>query len=318
MPTDSPPASRPETLGPYRIQETIREGGAASVYRATDPASGRDVALKLYAPEVIGNAVAIARFEREVATAGSLRHPNVLAVVGSGRADDRLYIVTELFDGQSLERALVGRRITPAQAVEIAKQICIGLTYTHSRGVVHGHLSPRHILVSSDFSQVKLADFGLSEIEALAAFDGTLQTGAFNLQSFHYMAPEQSGERGRGGSPAALTPQVDIFATGVMLQEMLTGKLAGPRVALPSHVDPQVPSIADVIVLRCMSRDPAARYRSAAELLAQLEQLQEALRVRLLSHLRGLSQWFKGRTVVVSGLVLLVVIAVVATILALR
>src|SRR5579863_4982330 len=114
MPTDFAPASHPDTLGPYRIQETIREGGAASVYRATDPASGRDVAIKLFAPELVGNAVAVARFEREVGTAISLRHPNVLAVVGSGREGDRLYVVTELFAGQSLERSLVGRRLTPA------------------------------------------------------------------------------------------------------------------------------------------------------------------------------------------------------------
>jgi serine/threonine protein kinase len=125
-----------------------------------------------------------------------------------------------------------------------------------------------------------------------------------NLQALHYLAPEQTS-----GQRAEPTPRTDLYATGAMLQEMLTGRPAGQRVALPSHVNPEVPPAADLVVLRCLARDPGGRYASAAELQTDLEKLEESLQVRMLPNLRVGGK--SSHTWLIAGGALLVVAAAV-------
>jgi serine/threonine protein kinase len=227
----------------------------------------------------------IARFHREVRAVVPLSHPNILQVLGTGQDGDHLYLATELFNGHSLERLLKERRLTIPQAIAVLRGLCRGLAYAHARGFVHGHLSPRHLLVSPDLAAVKIADFGPSEIDVVSELDSTLRTGAYALGSFHYLAPEQVTKRG-----APPDPRSDLYAAGVIFYELLTGRPPGGKFSLPSHANAELPPATDELVLKCLARDPEQRYPSANALLADLARLEEALRVRLLSHLRGASR----------------------------
>lgn len=282
----------PETIGPYRILETLREGGVSSVYKAAGP-DGAAVALKVFSPQVLDAAAGkasrtsevVARFHREVGAVVPLSHPNILQVLGTGQDGDRLYLATELFAGSSLERLQKQRRLSIPQSIAAMRGICRGLAWAHARGFVHGHLSPRHVLAAADLSAVKIADFGPSEIDVVSELDSTLRTGAYALGSFHYLAPEQIERRG-----APPDPRSDIYAAGAIFVELLTGRPPSGKFTLPSHANAELPPATDVLVLKCLARDPAQRYPSAAALLADLDRLEEALRVRLLSHLRGISR----------------------------
>ena len=283
----------PETIGPYRILEPLREGGVSSVYKAVGPA-GAPVALKVFSTRVLASPAAadpqrtgdlVSRFHREVRAVIPLSHPNILQVLETGQDGDRLYLATELFAGVSLERLLKQRRLTIPQSIAVLRAVCRGLAFAHARGCVHGHLSPRHVLVSPDLATVKIADFGPSEIDVVSELDSTLRTGAYALGSMVYLAPEQVDRRG-----APPDPRSDLYAAGVIFVELLTGRPPTGKLALPSHVNAELPPATDVLVLRCLDRDPAKRYPSATALLADLDRLEEAMRVRLLTHLRGISR----------------------------
>jgi serine/threonine protein kinase len=342
----------PETVGPYRILEAIREGGLSSVYKAAGP-DGAPVALKVFSLAVLENAAAgradggdgddaagdaggssaggsrgggtagrgrapgvaaagtassaagssparrkaaatpetpelVDRFHREVRAVIPLSHPNILQVLGTGQDGDHVYLATELFDGGSLEGQIKHRRLDIPQSIAVMRGLCRGLAFAHSRGFVHGHLSPRHLLVTPTLSAVKIADFGPSELDVVAELNTTLRTGAYALGSFHYLAPEQL-DKG-AGPPGAPDPRSDIYAAGVLFFELLTGRPPTGKFTLPSQANAELPPSTDTLVLKCLARNPAERFASATALLAAIDQLEETLRGRLLSHLRGFSR----------------------------
>lgn len=273
----------PESLGAYRITDTLRVGGASSVYRAVSTASGQTVAIKVLAPEVLANAAAVERFHRDAAAAARLAHPNVLKTLGTGQEGDRLYLVTEYFDGLPLEKLLAARRLTIAEAIALLRGLCRGLEHAHRHGLAHLHLQPRHVLVSRDLAAVKIADFGPSESEALSGQGQSLTTGALSLGAFHYLAPEQSPARGPADARA------DLYAAGLLFHQMLTGRAPGGKFTLPSQLNPELPADGDALVLKCLARDPRERYADASALLADLARLEETLRLRVLAELKGIS-----------------------------
>jgi len=278
----------PTTVGPYRITDTLRVGGASSVYRAVSTASGQTVAVKLLAAEVLANPAAVARFHGDAAAAARLPHPNVLKTLGTGQEGDHLYLVTEYFDGLPLEKVLAAGRLTVAQAIALFRGLCRGLEHAHRHGLAHLHLQPRNVLVSRDLATVKIADFGPSDSEALAGQAQSLSTGALSLGAFHYLAPEQSPTPAQ---PAAgpVDARADLYTAGLLLHQMLTGRAPGGKFVLPSQLNPELPADCDALVLKCLARDPRQRYADASELLADLARLEETLRLRVLSELRGIS-----------------------------
>lgn len=210
---------------------------------------------------------------------------------------------------RSLAEVLKQRRLSVPEILSVMKGICRGLADAHARGVLHHHLSPRSVRVSPDFSQVELTGFGRSEALSLTS---TLNTGALSLGDFHYLAPEQVEPR--PGSPA--DHRADLYAAGAIFQEMLTGRPPGGKFSLPSQSNSELLPETDVIVLKCLDRDPGDRYATALDLLADLERLEEALRVRLLSEIRGITQKASsgpGRGLAIAAAVLvLAALAVVA------
>lgn len=295
-------AEIPGQIGPYRVQEQIGREGGAALYRALDP-SGRPVTVQLLPSRLLEDARAYEIFRTEAAALAADGHHNVLRVLGAGQEGDRPYLALEAFPGQPLSEILRSRRLTVAEAFAVMKAICRGLAHAHERGVIHRHVSPQAVRVLPDLSQVKLAEFGFSRMEALG-MTGTLSTGALSLGAFHYLAPEQLD-----GKP--VDHRADLYSAGVVFQEMLTGRPPGNRIALPSQVNGALPPQTDVVVLKCLARNPMERYATAIDVENAVESLEETLQVRLLSEIRDITQAGTPSKVLLWGAVALVLAALV-------
>lgn len=292
----------PGRIGPYRVQEQIGREGGAAVFRALDP-SGRPVTVHLLPARLTGDARAYERFRTEAAALARDDHPNLLNVLETGTEGDRPYLVLESFQGKPLSEVLRARRLTTAEAFSVMKAICRGLAHAHEHGVLHTHIWPHAVRVSPDLVQVKLADFGFARLDALGT-SGTLNTGALSLGAFHYLAPEQLDDH-------AVDHRADLYAAGVLFQEMLTCQPPRERVALPSQINSTLLPETDIVVLKCLERDPIERYATAIDLLEAIEKLEEDMRVRLLSELRDITQPGSRSRVLVWGVIVLVLAALV-------
>src|SRR6185436_485683 len=202
--------------------------------------------------------------------------------------------------GRRLDEVLRERRLSVTEVLAVMKGLCRALAQAHEKGVLHHHLSPHAILVSPDLSTVQLTDFG-SRLESLG-LTGTVSTGAVSLAAFHYLAPEQVESSG-----LAPDHRADLYAVGAVFQEMLTGRPPSGKFTLPSQSNSELPSETDTIVLKCLARNPSERYATALELLGDLGKLEEALNLRLLSEIRGVTQKAAGsnKGLLIGGLVAL-------------
>jgi len=263
------------------------------VYTARDPRLGRDVAIKVLPASLSGDAERLQRFEQEARAAAALNHPNILAVYDIGQHDGGPYIVSELLEGNTLRERLNGGALPVRKAIECAIQICHGLAAAHDKGIVHRDLKPENIFITTD-GRVKILDFGLAKLtqadpatNAASAlpttplFPAPAQTIAgVVLGTVGYMAPEQV--RGLTADHRA-----DIFAFGVILYEMLSGRrtflgetpmdtmMAIAREAPPELpiADPHLAPMLSRIVNRCLEKQPAARFQSAQDLAFALDGL---------------------------------------------
>jgi serine/threonine-protein kinase len=260
--------------GRYRLVERIGEGGMAIVYRAEDTLLGRPVALKILRDEYAADAQFLARFRSEAQAAAALSHPNIVNIYDVGEDAGRHYIVMEYVAGPTLKQVVQQRGALPlAQALELTAQICAAADAAHRNGIVHRDLKPQNVLVNGD-GLAKVADFGLAQpVTAPAAPDAATVLG-----TAHYLSPEQAQ-----GQPA--TPASDIYAIGVTLYELLTGRLpfdglTAEEVALkqiqqvptpPSELNDRLPPAVDGFVAKAMAKDPAQRYASAREMGSALQ-----------------------------------------------
>ena len=248
--------------GRYRLERVLGHGGMASVHLAHDSALDRTVAIKLVSEAFAADEDARRRLVREARLAARLSHPNVVRIYDVSDAGERPYLVLEHVDGPTLAEELSRRgRYPPEEVVRIGKQVCAGLAHAHTAGLVHRDVKPRNLLRAPD-GTVKIADFGIARAD-----DSTQITLAGTvLGTAAYLAPEQArGER--------VTPAADVYALGVVLYELLTGKPPHEAHSLPELVSRQArgkvtpPSRAvlgvtgsfDSIVLACLSLDPRAR-----------------------------------------------------------
>jgi serine/threonine-protein kinase len=264
-----------DQLDHYRIESVAARSGMASIFRGTDLRTGRPVAIKVPHPEVESDPVFFERFHREEEIGKKLDHPGVMKVMAEdGRS--QLYMVMEWVEGRLLRQILNEQGKLPAQrAVRIALGICNASDYIHSHGVVHRDLKPENIMVDAE-DRIKLIDFGI------AANAGARRLTFANLSQImgtpDYISPEQvKGKRGDARS--------DLYALGVMLYEMLTGKVpfSGPNSFVimndrllnnpvpPREIDPGISPELQEIIYRALERDPAKRYASAREFARDLE-----------------------------------------------
>jgi eukaryotic-like serine/threonine-protein kinase len=265
-------------LDSYRIESPVARSGMATIYRATDLRDNRTVALKVPHPDMEADPILFDRFLREAAIGEKLHHPNVMRVFG-GQDRSRVYMVMEWCQGRLLRQILNEGMLPQDRALQIATGILGALDYIHSNGVVHRDIKPENIMVD-DLGNVKLIDFGIAgDARArrltYANFTATLGTP-------DYIAPEQvKGRRGDG--------RTDLYAVGVILYEMLTGKLpfSGPSPLAvmndrllnhplpPSVANPAVSPQLQEVLYRALERDPKNRYATAHEFLHDLQHLDE-------------------------------------------
>jgi len=266
--------------GRYRVVGTLGDGGMARVYQAIDTRLGRAVAVKVLHPYYNNQAAFVTRFEQEARLAASLNHPHIMGVYDVGCDDDGShYIVMEYVEGDTLKR-LIARDAPLAlpTAAAILRQIGLALDDAHAHGVIHRDVKPENIFLTPART-VKVGDFGIAR--ALDA--NTLTPTGMVLGSVSYLAPEQAlGQRATG--------QSDIYATGIVLYEMLTGHL--PFVAEnalgvammhlnedpppPSRHTPGLPPTVDAVVLTALAKDPARRYHTVAALVDALDRANKA------------------------------------------
>jgi tetratricopeptide (TPR) repeat protein len=273
------------TLGRYRIDEKLGEGGMGVVFKATDEKLRRTVALKVLSDGVVKDADRRARFLREARLAASLTHPNIATVHDVGETDDgHIYIAMELVTGQSLRQRLDKGALGPAAAVRIAKDLTRALIKAHKLGIVHRDLKPDNIMVGEEL-EVKVLDFGLAKPVAHEEPQGAASVVTEDgrvVGTPGYMAPEQAAGR-------AVDARTDIFAVGVVLYEMATGvrpfrgdsamdviiATARDEPPRPSTINAEVGSALERAILRCLEKNADARYGDATELMRALEELGE-------------------------------------------
>lgn len=271
-------------LGPYEIVAPLGAGGMGQVYRAKDPRLGRDVAIKVVTKAHSSDADHLRRFEVEARAVAALSHPNVLAIFDIGLGEVP-FLVTELLDGETLRGAISRGPFSTRRTIDIGLQIVAGLGAAHARGIVHRDLKPENIFITSE-GRVKILDFGLAKkvvpIEN-SEHSPTLThtTPGAVMGTVGYMAPEQV--RGYHSDHRA-----DIFATGAVLFEMLTGQRAfrgqtfADRLAAVLHdppselvFGPDTPPALAATVRRCLEKDANNRFSSAQELGRALESISE-------------------------------------------
>jgi len=261
-------------LDSYRIDAPIAKSGMATIFRATDTRDGRTVALKIPHPDMEADPILSDRFKREAAIGERLNHPNVMRVFTDDHRS-RVYMVMEWCPGRLLREILDEGRIPQDRAIRIAIEVLKALEYIHANGVVHRDLKPENIMVD-DNDHIKLIDFGIAGDSASRRL--TYANFTSMLGTPNYIAPEQvKGKRGDG--------RTDIYSMGVILYEMLTGKLpfTGPTPMaamndrllnhpLPPRVaDPAVSPQLQEILYRALERDPKNRYATAQEFIHDLE-----------------------------------------------
>ena len=264
-----------DQLDHYRIEGVAARSGMASIFRGTDLRTGRPVAIKIPHPEMESDPVFFERFHREEEIGKAMDHPGVMKVIAEdGRS--QVYMVMEWVEGRLLRQVLnEQRKLPPERAVRIALRILEALEYLHSHGVVHRDLKPENIMLDSE-DRIKLIDFGIAAKTGARRL--TFAKLSQTLGTRDYISPEQvKGKRGDARS--------DLYAVGVLLYEMLTGKVpfTGPNAFVimndrllnnpvpPREIDPAISPQLQEIIYRALERDPSKRYASAREFARDLE-----------------------------------------------
>lgn len=267
--------------GRYRLLVKVGEGGMAEVYRTQDVLLGRAVAVKLLRPQYNSESAFLVRFLQEAQAAAGLSHPNIVTVYDVGQDGEQRYIVMEYVEGVNLKEIILeSAPFGTERVVDVGLQICRAVAVAHRAGLVHRDIKPQNVLLTGG-GRVKVTDFGIAR--ALAAPKGLTEEGTV-WGTPHYISPEQASGQEVG-------PASDVYSIGVVLFEMLTGRLPFEgessvaiamkhvREAPPpiSRFNPRVPSELARIVARAMAKSPDARYASAGDMAHALRSFQRTL-----------------------------------------
>ena len=269
-----------ETILHYKIIEKLGEGGMGVVYLAEDTKLKRQVAIKFLPHHISANEEERKRFEIEAQAAASLNHPNIATIYAIEEVNEQMFIVMEYIEGKELkdviERKHAGAEyIQPLQMgviISYAVQIAEGLDAAHKKGIIHRDIKSSNIMITND-DKVKIMDFGLAKIKGRTQLTKVGST----IGTIDYMSPEQA----RGGE---IDHRTDIWSFGVILYELLTGKLPftadydqaiiysilNENPVSPSGLKPEIPLLLNQIIIKCLDKDKNARYQSAKELYKEL------------------------------------------------
>lgn len=259
--------------GRYRQLAEMGHGERTVTYKAQDTSLNRAVVVKVLRERFAVEQDSVDRFQNAARAMAGVSHPNIVAIHDVGSDRDLHYVVTEYVEGQNLESLLASQApLSPEEALDIAIPVCAALDATHRAGYVHGHLTPRDILLTSD-RQVRVSDFGVVDAPPISPREQSP-----SLHAAHYLSPEQA--MGRRAVPAS-----DVYALGVILYEMLTGRPPfrgdGSSAIAEKHIreepdplsqaNPQVPDSLGALVHRALAKTSTARYRTASDMEEALD-----------------------------------------------
>ncbi|HMO01000.1 MAG TPA: Stk1 family PASTA domain-containing Ser/Thr kinase [Miltoncostaeaceae bacterium] len=266
--------------GRYELGRQLGAGGMARVYLGHDRLLDREVAVKVLAEPYASDPNFVERFRREASAAAGLNHPNIVAVYDRGEADGSYYIVMEYLAGPDLKQVIRSRApLPPTEAIDAAQQILAALGAAHRRDLVHRDVKPQNVLVAED-GHLKVTDFGI----ARAGAESDMTEAGSVIGTAQYLSPEQA----RGDEVTAAS---DTYAVGIVLYEMLTGRVpfdGGPPVAVamkqisdepvsPRIVEPSVPRELEAVVMRSLAKRPSERYRTVEEMSRALAEARGAI-----------------------------------------
>ena len=253
----------------YEIIRSIGEGGMANVYLARDLILDREVAVKILRGDLAGDEKFVRRFQREAIAASSLSHPNIVEMYDVGEDDGNYFIVMEYVEGKTL-KSLIKKRgaLTLSETIDIMLQVTSGLMCAHESYIIHRDIKPQNILILDD-GQVKITDFGI----AMALNSNELTQTNSVMGSVHYLPPEQANGTGS-------TVQSDIYSAGILMYELLVGKLPfkgenAVEIAIkqmkdkiPSvcEINPDIPQSVENVILKATAKNPKNRYKTAKDM----------------------------------------------------
>ena len=257
----------------YEIIRVIGEGGMANVYLANDTILNRKVAVKVLRGDLANDEKFVRRFQREALSASSLNHPNIVEMYDVGEDDGNFYIVMEYVDGKNLKQLIKRRtKLSLTEVVDIMKQLTDGISHAHDSFIIHRDIKPQNMLIL-DNGLVKITDFGIA-----VALNSTQLTQTNSVMgSVHYLPPEQAAGKGA-------TFKSDIYSLGIMMYELITGKLPfrgenAVEIALKQMKEPipsirednnEIPQAVENIVLKACAKNPKNRYDTAREMYNDL------------------------------------------------
>lgn len=258
----------------YKVIEKIGVGGMADVYRGYDELLGRTVAIKILHANFASDEGFVGRFKREAQNAGRLSHPNIVNMYDVGYDQGYHYIVMEYVEGQTLKEYIQERgKLSVDEAIKFAVAIAEGLEHAHAMGIVHCDIKPHNMLITKS-GRLKVTDFGIAR--AMNSQNTMMYTNSV-MGSAHYLSPEQASGKAIDGS-------TDIYSLGVVLYEMLTGRVpyeADTPIAValkhvkdklipPTRYNPSIPPLLESVVMKALQKKPADRYRSVSEMIGDL------------------------------------------------
>jgi serine/threonine protein kinase len=257
----------PKRIGHYDIVEVLGSGGMSTVYKGIQPSLNRSVAIKVLPLQLAKEDELVDRFERESSIIANLSHPNIIQIFDRGIDEGNYFIVMEHIDGGSLDELIDDKRLPIYQIVNVAAQVAKGLEYAHSKGVVHRDIKPSNILISSESDTIKITDFGIAKLAEEQLSDRMLTREQVAIGTADYMSPEQRRDSRN------IDVRTDIFSYGVLLYEMVTGRLPVGRFRRLHELRDDTPPLLNQIVLKCLQEDPDDRYPSFTEVITELNRL---------------------------------------------
>lgn len=281
-----------DSLGHYALLEHVGTGGLGELYRARDTQHGRTTAVKVVRPALVRDPAARGEFLQRTALLRELSHPNIASVYDVGDDSGKVFLAVEWVKGEPLKSLVTGHPLKVRRAVDFGAELANALADAHARDHLHGDVTADTVVITPT-EHAKLLDYGLAEwttggAARRRAAAKSSDTDEATLRAAAYVAPEQVG-RGSGATVAA-----ELFSLGVVLYEMLTGRLpfvadsvagvlelaAASRLTPPSQVNTSVPADLDRIITQALASDPEVRYQSAASLAAELRSVAVILDIR--------------------------------------
>lgn len=244
-------------IGEYLLIGKIGQGGAAEIYKARQESLDRDVAVKILSSNFSDDPEIVRRFERESKVIAKLNHPNIVNVIDKGSTGGRYYFIMNYIDGTSLREVIDSKKVSLKVKMEMIVQVCKALDYAHNNGVIHRDIKPTNVLIDRQGNAL-VADFGIAQIVGVPETEMT--SSDMIMGTLAYMSPEQKL------SSTNVDQTTDIYATGVMIYEILIGKKPLGRFKLPSEINSSIPKEYDSIISKCLASEAKDRYQRAVEL----------------------------------------------------